>query len=177
MEMKPPSPDEIAAAANRAESARFPRWMLPLAAGVSLAVGGLWWSITFRQMNAPRTTLLDGGREIVIASNGRAAALRGLPGPMQDALAETMRTGKIVIAPEATSARSQALAAGKAAELDEWMHSAGTSHLLRGLGNARAGLVEEAAREFRILVQDNPDSPLARQLLEQVETRGSEPPG
>ncbi len=57
------------------------------------------------------------------------------------------------------------------AELQEWTRAAGGSHLVLGVAHARAGLLEEAGREFEALVRENPESPLARQLLEQVQSR------
>ncbi|HQX57139.1 MAG TPA: zf-HC2 domain-containing protein [Pyrinomonadaceae bacterium] len=42
------------------------------------------------------------------------------------------------------------------------------SHLLLGILYAESGLLDDAIREFQILVQKNPDSPIARRLLEKV---------
>ena len=53
-------------------------------------------------------------------------------------------------------------------ELRRLEESAPESHLARGVLYARAGLVEEAAAEFRKLVNLNPRSPVARQLLRSV---------
>jgi hypothetical protein len=44
----------------------------------------------------------------------------------------------------------------------------GNSHLVMGLVYAEAGLISDAEREFRELVRKNPDSPIARNLLEKV---------
>jgi hypothetical protein len=42
------------------------------------------------------------------------------------------------------------------------------THLLRGLLYSRHGLLHDAQREFRLLGEQNPDSPIARALLESV---------
>lgn len=42
------------------------------------------------------------------------------------------------------------------------------SHLTRGVLYAKAGLLDEAEREFRMLVRDNPDASIALKLLESV---------
>ena len=44
------------------------------------------------------------------------------------------------------------------------------SHLALGVFYAREGMVAEAEREFRILVQNNPGSPRAKKLLGQVQS-------
>lgn len=43
-----------------------------------------------------------------------------------------------------------------------------SSHLVRGVTYAQAGLLAEAEREFRALLQQNPESPLVKRLLAQV---------
>ena len=155
------------------KSSGAPRWMLPLVVGVSLGVGFLWWSFTLRQLDAPTITLRDGGGTITFAANGRSLALREVPALIQDVLAETLRTGRVAIAPDATERAGQraVLSEGKRAELEQWTSSARGSHLVMGVAYARAGLIDDALREFRSLAQQNPESSLARQLLEQVETR------
>lgn len=78
-------------------SGAFFRWALPLAAVVSLGIGGLWWSITLRQAASPLVRLRDGGGELVISANGRSRALRELPAALQDAIAEVFRTRTIEV--------------------------------------------------------------------------------
>lgn len=56
-------------------------------------------------------------------------------------------------------------------ELRRLEESAPESHLARGVLYAQAGLVEEAAAEFRKLVNLNPRSPVARQLLRSVRSK------
>ncbi len=48
--------------------------------------------------------------------------------------------------------------------------AAGDSSFLRGIAAARAGLLEEAAEEFRALGRQNPRAEPARLFLEQVDT-------
>jgi hypothetical protein len=56
------------------------------------------------------------------------------------------------------------------------MRAAGDSHLARGLAAARAGLLDEAATDFRALSAENPDSRIARSFLEQITTAHSTDP-
>lgn len=60
-------------------------------------------------------------------------------------------------------------------ELRRLEESAPESHLARGVLYAHAGLVEEAAAEFRELVKLNPRSPVARQLLLSVRSNSHSP--
>ncbi|MCU1264370.1 MAG: hypothetical protein JWM21_688 [Acidobacteria bacterium] len=46
-----------------------------------------------------------------------------------------------------------------------------SSHLVRGVSYAQAGLLAEAEREFHALLQQNPDSSLVKRLLAQVNKR------
>ncbi len=169
--------DDVEAARNR--DARFFRWALPLAVAIAVTVGGTWWSITLRQVREPLARLRDGKREIVVAADGRSGAFRSLPPAMRDSLAETLRSGKIPIPPTVNmrgadgSASWQELPESRRAELDEWTRAAGGSHLILSMANARAGLLDVAERELRALSEQNPASPLVRQLLEQVEAHGN----
>ncbi len=139
----------------RDESARFFGWALPLAIGISLAVGGLWWVITIRQISAPFTALRDGPREIILEPGNRTPAFAKLPPPLRDALRETLRTGQVRFGEPP-------------AELAEWQRLAGDSHLVRAVVAARAGSREEAEREFAAFAAENPGSSLAQDLLGQA---------
>lgn len=68
----------------------------------------------------------------------------------------------------APDARFKVLDAATANRLAEARAKHGRSHLLLGILYADAGLVADAEREFRILVQANPDSAAARRLLQKV---------
>ncbi len=151
-------PEDLAAV----ESSGSSRWLLAAAFGVALGVGALWWSITLRQISAPTILLRDAGEQVTIAANGRSLAFRDLPAPMQDALAETFRSGRLALPPEAGALTGKAF--------NDWMRAAGDSRLLRGIGKARAGFTEDAAEDFRMLAHENPAVPLARKLLEQAES-------
>src|SRR6186997_752317 len=96
-----------------AKDARFFRAALPLAGLVALAVGGCWWWITFHQMRAPMAELRDGRRTIVIDERGESGSFRSLPRPIREVLVETLRTGKVPLASEASPAATTA-------ELQEW---------------------------------------------------------
>jgi len=60
------------------------------------------------------------------------------------------------------------LTAKEAAEVDAGRAHYRDSHLLRGLLDSRHGLLHDARREFRALAEQNPDSPLARSLIDTV---------
>jgi hypothetical protein len=147
-----------------AKDARFFRTALPLAALVALGVGGFWWWITFQQMRPPMAELRDGRRTIMVDEQGQSGSFRSLPRPIRKVLVETLRTGKIPLASETSPAAADA-------ELQEWTRAAGGSHLVLGVAQARAGLLDQSVHEFEALVQENPESPLARQLLEQVQSQ------
>lgn len=56
----------------------------------------------------------------------------------------------------------------EAAEVDLGEGQYRDSHLLRGLLYSRHGLLHDAEREFRRLAEQNPDSPIARALIDSV---------
>jgi hypothetical protein len=47
----------------------------------------------------------------------------------------------------------------------------GNSHLVRGTMYARAGLLDEAEKELRALLAANPNSKIARELLQSVRAK------
>lgn len=71
--------------------------------------------------------------------------------------------------PPAPQARFRILDRAKADELSRARRAYPSSHLTLGLLYARAGLLNEAEQEFRLLQRANPDSELARGLLRQVQ--------
>ena len=73
-------------------------------------------------------------------------------------------------APPQPEARFRILPEAAVAELQEVKRASGDSHFVMGVANARAGLVDEALENFRALAAENPDSPLLRQLIAQLET-------
>jgi hypothetical protein len=72
--------------------------------------------------------------------------------------------------PPAPQAKFRILEAGKANELARARRAYSSSHLTLGLLYADAGLLREAEHEFRLLLRANPNSPLARTLLRQVQS-------
>jgi anti-sigma factor RsiW len=70
--------------------------------------------------------------------------------------------------PPAAEARFRILDASGVSELRQARRSYGSSHLLLGLLYARAGLLDEAEREFGALQKANPDSAQARRLLSEI---------
>ncbi|MBL8208113.1 MAG: hypothetical protein JNM09_28020 [Blastocatellia bacterium] len=64
--------------------------------------------------------------------------------------------------------RFKVLGASETRELTH-LQAQTNSHLVRGLFYARAGMLPEARRELKLLVKQNPDEPLARQLLRTVQ--------
>jgi anti-sigma factor RsiW len=90
-----------------------------------------------------------------------------------------MRAGAAVTspAPPAPEARFKVLSQAGLDELSAAERAGPSSHLLRGVLSARAGLLDEAEREFQALLQKNPRSPVARKLLRNLRQlrRGAAP--
>lgn len=172
---QPPfEPADLAAA--EAESAGFFRWALPAAAGVALGVGLVWWSFTLHQERKPFTQLRDGAATMVIDEQGNSPAFHDLPPDLHEVVEETLRTGAVPM-PAKIRARAGVAEELRRHELEEWKRIAGDSHLLLGIANARAGLRDDALREFRLLAEQNPQSSLARKLLENAGARSASPDG
>lgn len=72
--------------------------------------------------------------------------------------------------PPAPQAKFRVLNQSKANELARAKRSYPSSHLTLGLLYADAGLLKEAEQQFRLLLRANPDSPLARTLLRQIQS-------
>jgi hypothetical protein len=53
-------------------------------------------------------------------------------------------------------------------EIERVRRVGGNSHLLLGITYANAGLIDEAEREFQILLKNNPNSDVAKKLLSKV---------
>jgi Putative zinc-finger len=81
-----------------------------------------------------------------------------------------LKDGKEYISPSAPApeARFKVLDKAKADELSNVERLVGDSHLVRGTLYARAGLLADAEQEMLALVAANPNSPVARQLLQSV---------
>ena len=72
--------------------------------------------------------------------------------------------------PPAPQAKFRILDQSKASELARAKRAYSSSHLTLGLLYAEAGLLQEAEREFRLLLRANPNSDVARALLRQVQS-------
>jgi lipopolysaccharide biosynthesis regulator YciM len=70
--------------------------------------------------------------------------------------------------PPAPEAKFKVLEKSKAEELDRVRKSYPRSHLILGSLYERAGLLDDAEREFQSLVSANPKSTVARKLLRNV---------
>jgi hypothetical protein len=81
-----------------------------------------------------------------------------------------LKEGNEIGAPAAPApeARFKVLEKAKEDELKRAEQTSPRSHLLRGVLYAQAGLLIDAERELRALVNINPQSPLARKLLQSV---------
>jgi hypothetical protein len=81
------------------------------------------------------------------------------------------REGKETVAPAAPAgaAKFVVLASSRFDALSKLKRQTPLSHLVLGTEYARAGLVTDAEREFRELIKQNPDSPVAKKLLRTVQ--------
>ncbi|HUD70670.1 MAG TPA: hypothetical protein VMQ62_01805, partial [Dongiaceae bacterium] len=78
--------------------------------------------------------------------------------------------GATIVSPRA---RFRVLDQESATGLDRALRAAEGSHLAAGVFMARAGVLDEALGELRLLAEANPQSPLAQSLLASVETAGT----
>lgn len=80
-------------------------------------------------------------------------------------------TGQQITSPStpAPEARFQVLGQAQAKEFRQAAPTYKQSHLLLGLRYAQAGLLEDAEREFQALLNANPRSPIAKNLLQHVQ--------
>ena len=81
-----------------------------------------------------------------------------------------IKDGREVVAPPPAGSRIKfnVLEHAKVEEVERARRSHAKSHLVMGLVYAEAGLLDEAAREFDALLKDNPQSPIARRLLQSL---------
>jgi predicted Zn-dependent protease len=73
-------------------------------------------------------------------------------------------------APPEPEARFKVLSKATVDELSN-VEKSGNSHLVRGAMYARAGLLDDAERELRALLAANPNSQIAKQLLQSVRAK------
>jgi hypothetical protein len=70
--------------------------------------------------------------------------------------------------PDRAEAVFRVLTAKEAAEVESGAVHYRDSHLLRGVYFSRYGLLHDAGREFHALAEQNPDSPVARRLIDTI---------
>jgi anti-sigma factor RsiW len=82
-----------------------------------------------------------------------------------------LRDGQEIIAPVAPAPRAQfkVVELEKLEEINRVKRAHPDSHLVLGILYARAGLLEDAEREFRLLANANPRSQVAKRLLSRVQ--------
>jgi hypothetical protein len=85
------------------------------------------------------------------------------------------KDGREIIAPPATGTTAQVKILGQAEadEIAQGKKSHPDSHLLLGILYAKAGLLDDARREFTILLKNNPQSDIVKNLLNTVKTRSN----
>jgi hypothetical protein len=85
----------------------------------------------------------------------------------------TLDGGQAAVAPVPPSppARFRILEPARRADLERDRAASAGSHLVLGVVFAQAGLLDDAERELRALARENPQSDLARRLLQSVEAR------
>jgi lipopolysaccharide biosynthesis regulator YciM len=74
-------------------------------------------------------------------------------------------------APGSSRVKLEVLEQAKIAEIDNAKRSYAKSHLIMGIIYADAGLLDNAEREFNMLLKENPQSLLARKLLRSVKSK------
>jgi hypothetical protein len=82
------------------------------------------------------------------------------------------KEGQEIISPAAPApeARFKVLEGAKLSELERTEAAYADSHLTRGVLYAQAGLLEDAEQQLRALLKANPNSSVARSLLQSVQT-------
>ncbi|MET0625901.1 MAG: zf-HC2 domain-containing protein [Pyrinomonadaceae bacterium] len=136
-----------------------------------------------------RWTPLEGAESYVVTvrdSRGGTVAMSGplssaewsVPQPLRRGVVYSwkvlaVKDGEEIVSPSPTAAdaRFKVLEETRAEELDSAERLRPRSRLLLGALYARAGLLDEAEREFQKLSEENPRSRVARELLRDVKSR------
>lgn len=112
-----------------------------------------------------------------VAKSGQLSSTAWTPRPLARGRIYTwqvtaLKDGQEIVSPvpPAPEARFMVLEAKQAAEIEQARKLAKGSHLTLGVVYARAGLIDEARKEFQELVKENPNSTTARKLLESVQS-------
>ncbi len=123
-------------------------------------------------------TVRDSAGRTVVTSAPLTAAEWSVPDSLRRGVVYSwkvlaVRGGEEVVSPPpaAPDARFKVLEAAQAEELSRARRRHPRSHLLLGALYARAGLLDDAEREFRRLAEKNPSSPVAQKLLRDVRAR------
>jgi hypothetical protein len=83
-----------------------------------------------------------------------------------------VRDGKVIISPKPPVANAlfRVLGGAESAAIERAKRTHGNSHLAMGVLYWKAGLVDDAEREFQALAQANPDSQMAKRLLRDAQS-------
>jgi hypothetical protein len=101
-----------------------------------------------------------------VSAKGAAAAGASAAGAAAGGGAADARPAAQEAPPAAGAARFRVLDRDEAAALDRLLKSSGGSALAAGVFYARAGLLDDAEKELRSVLEANPDSAIARSLVQ-----------
>ena len=146
----------------------------PFRSAVLKARPSFWWT-PVPDARSYRVAVFDAGYEEIARSEALSdtswTATEPLPAGVDltwHVIAET-GAGEISSAgPHSAEAVFRVLSAKEAAEVEAGEAHYRHSHLMRGLLYSRHALLHDADREFRALAAQNPDSPVARALIDAV---------
>ncbi len=130
-----------------------------------VAVGlmfAFWWRVSGSKPALEDALLTD--------AQGRPADLAALPADLRDAVARTLREGRLSLAAPGAEARSQVPDAARRAELDRVRQPFAGFPLVMAVALARAGLVDEAAGKLGELARAHPQSAAAERLRRGLES-------
>lgn len=116
--------------------------------------------------------IIESGELIVTEWTSNVPLKRGMVYSWQ---VVAMKNGREIIAPPATGTTAQVKILGQAEadEIAQGKKSHPDSHLLLGILYAKAGLLDDARREFTILLKNNPQSDVVKRLLNTVKARSN----
>ncbi len=160
--------DESGAVVLRGGPTRTVKWTPPR----PLRRGALYaWTVT-ATLAAEPVPAPDADAPAAAASGAPPEGAGGDPAPARGAPtgAGLAARGATIVSPRA---RFRVLDQETATGLDRALRAAEGSHLATGVFMARAGVLDEALGELRLLAEANPQSPLAQSLLASVETAGT----
>jgi hypothetical protein len=164
--------DESGAVAARADNVRGHTWTVsrPLRRGTTYT-----WRVSAGRTPASGRRVA-GARTAGAETGADAPADVALAGGAQPAAPDAARA----TAPASGTARFRVLDKDEAAALDRLLRSTGGSALAAGVFYARAGLLDDAEKELRAVLDANPDSPIAKSIVQsflEERVRNSTPAG